>query len=786
MSFLHPALLWLVPLAAIPIILHLLTLHRLKTVELSTYRFLFDSYIQQRRQMRFLEALLAMLRTLFLLAMVFVVGRPVVRHWNELFRSGSGRDVVLLLDCSASMNAVTQGKTAFTRAKDAAQSVIDRLHPDDRVTLIRVTGKPEEVFSKFSSDVGAIREKLEAQKTSPSRANVFAALMHVFGSSDVPRGARLVYFFTDCQASGWKEIRSQGLERFIPAETEFIVANTGSSEPIPNLAVIGDAPRRQRAIVGLPIVLQARVANYSADKAEATVSVLIDDKDIARASLTMKPGEIVTRKILYTPAEPGVHRGRFEITGKTHDRFPDDDRFLFTLTVAPRLKVLLINGRPSADPLESETLYLHTALTSPNEAKKSSVDAKKPTQATKELPTGLTAGALDVQEMPEASLNPAVLQEAGVVVLANCGRLNPQQFIWLRDFVAAGGGLIILPGDQVNPDIYNQQFFPVPGPQKERLIGVEFGKPDGDPDKTESYERLNPDFGHPVLTVFEDPTAGYFRQVYVKRRLPLNPAGQVKKDKDTRTLPANSFALAEFASGTLALVEGRYGEGMVIVSAFPAHPKWTNLPLKAGEFVPLMLRLVSYAARRPEVETPAVVPPDGSAEVLVTASWDPATGKVTEPGGKSYPLELERSGLRLAGAFDRTSEAGYYSVSVRSGRAEAPKNEVAAFAVNLSPEESEFTRVNEEQLRELLPSAQLTLVDASAEAQQLHGNIGNEREIWRPLIWLMFIIIGAEFTLATLGGQRVETGETPTVAERILQVRAGGLFGGLGKKEAKG
>jgi hypothetical protein len=89
MTLLHPALLWLLPLAAIPILLHLLTLHRLKTVELSTFRFLFDSYVQQRRRMQFLEALLAMLRTLFLLLLVLLVARPAIRHWNELFHKGS-------------------------------------------------------------------------------------------------------------------------------------------------------------------------------------------------------------------------------------------------------------------------------------------------------------------------------------------------------------------------------------------------------------------------------------------------------------------------------------------------------------------------------------------------------------------------------------------------------------------------------------------------------------------------------------------------------------------------
>src|SRR5437660_5481335 len=101
MTFLHPALLWLLPLAAIPILLHLLTLHRLKTVELSTFRFLFDSYVQQRRKMQFLEALLAMLRTLFLLFLIVMVCRPIVEKSNKLLPTGSGggRDVLLLVDC---------------------------------------------------------------------------------------------------------------------------------------------------------------------------------------------------------------------------------------------------------------------------------------------------------------------------------------------------------------------------------------------------------------------------------------------------------------------------------------------------------------------------------------------------------------------------------------------------------------------------------------------------------------------------------------------------------------
>src|SRR4051812_3678463 len=158
LPFYNPWLLWFLPLALLPILLHLLTLHRLKTVELSTFRFLFDSYVQQRRRMQFLEALLAMLRTLFLLLLVLVVCRPVVKHWGALFQAGSGRDVVFLVDCSASMNARTAGVTAIERARTAALRVAERLGPDERLTLIRVVAKPEEVFSQFTADANAIRD----------------------------------------------------------------------------------------------------------------------------------------------------------------------------------------------------------------------------------------------------------------------------------------------------------------------------------------------------------------------------------------------------------------------------------------------------------------------------------------------------------------------------------------------------------------------------------------------------------------------------------------------------
>jgi hypothetical protein len=777
MTFLHPSLLlWFLPLAAIPLLLHLLTLHRLRTVELSTFRFLFDSYVQQRRRMQFLEALLAMLRTLFLIFLVLMVCRPVAKHWDRLFGAGvgaGGRDVLLLVDCSASMNARTAGVSAFDRAKAAALSVAGRLEPEDRLTLVRLTARPEEVFSRFSTDTRGIREKIENLQTTSSRANVFAALLQLFGPEASRRANPLVYLFTDCQANGWREVKNQGLDRLIPAGTPFVVVNVGARDGLSNRAVVGDAPRRNRAIAGLPFVLRPRVVNYSkAETAELTLSVFIDEKEVARTPLTLKPGETAVRKVNYTPTEPGVRRGRFESTGKAPDSFPDDDRFLFTLSVEPRVRVVLVNGNTAPDPAVNEARYLYTALTS---RAQTSAPAKKPgpLDAARDLQR-----SLDVREVAEPNLNADALRDASVVVLANCGALQPQQFEWLRAFVGAGGGLLIFPGDRVNPAVYNDQFFPVPGPQGERLTAATLGPAEGDPDKVETFEQLAAfDYAHPALAVFDnpDPDARHFKTVRVYKRFKI-------------LLPpkrGNAWPLIRFSSGAPALVESRLGDGSVLLAAFPAHPRWGNLPTKP-DFVPLVLRLVSHVEHRPDVEVSPVVVADGVAEVAVRTTWSPAEATVKDPAGRSLAQPLERSGARLLGGFERTAERGYYTVDVRGGRPDQLETANLAFAVNLAPEESDFTLLDEGQLRELLPTAELTFVDASAEAQQLHGTVGQQREVWPVLVWVVFGLIGVEFLLATLGGKKAEGDENTTVTERILRLSPGSWVGrmtGAARKE---
>jgi hypothetical protein len=785
MTFLHLGLLSLVGLAAIPPLLHLLTLHRLKTVELSTFRFLFDSTVQQRRKVKFLEAILAILRALFVLFMVLVASRPVLSRWSALFGGGTRSDVIMLVDGSASMNARATGSSAMDRARSTAMAIAERLPRDGRLTLVRATTHAEVIFSRLTHDAEDIRPKIESLTASPSRANLFAAFSEIFSSEDYRRQGQSVYLFTDCQASGWREVEELGLAQVLPRDTKIVVVNVGSAEPLSNRAVVGEMPQDTTVVVGLPIVLHPKVTNHSkTEPAQVVVGVTVGDRTVGQVTLDLKPGETDTGELVYVPREPGVHRGQFEIAP---DAFPDDDSYLFTVQAVPPVKVVVVNGLPAPDPLESEALFVRTALQARSDRPEGPASGAVRTALPELAPSRDFAQSLDVQEIPEGALNPSILDGASVVVLANAGGLNPQHFSWLRDFVAGGGGLLVFPGDRVNHDVYSKQLFAAPVAQSganppskpgsvaqrnaavaspsDPLIDATLAAPVGDVQRLDSIDRLaNISFAHSVFSAFDDPKAHYLATAQFFRRFKI----AITEGSST------TWPLAYFRGGDPAFVESRLGLGVVILAAFPVNSKWSNLPLKP-EFVPLMLRLVSYTMRPAEVRSPSVVPAGTPAEITVSQRWAPASGKVTDPLGHLARLQFDRSEGQLAAAVLNTADKGYYSVSVSGGASEQSRTAAVAFAVNLAPEESDFAMISSENLRQWFGNANVTMVDASGDTMQSAAQIGSDREIWRPVLAVMFGIITLEFMLSTLGG--VTQREVPTVAKRLRDLNPGRWIG---------
>ena len=200
-------LLWFLPLAVLPVLLHLITRYRLRTVKLSTYRFLLEGYVQQRRRVRLLEWVLLLLRMVAVLLIIFALSRPHVEPLNWLPGARDSGEVVLVVDTSPSMALRTGGTSSLDRAKGAARQIVEKLHPDSRVTVMAAAARPQAIVTRFASRREAILQTLDGMTVSAATGNVAAALDHVF--SERGTAMRYVYLITDAHHARWRSVAGQ-------------------------------------------------------------------------------------------------------------------------------------------------------------------------------------------------------------------------------------------------------------------------------------------------------------------------------------------------------------------------------------------------------------------------------------------------------------------------------------------------------------------------------------------------------------------------------------------------
>jgi len=754
--FLNPFLWPFLIAAAAPIILHLLSLRRLPVVELSTFRFLFDTYVQQRRRLRLLEYLLLFLRVLFLLLLVLALMRPTQAKWSSLFGLGGGRAVSLVVDCSASMSAQAAGVTSLERAKEAANAVLNNLGNADRVTLIRLAQRPEVVLSQFAADAPELRTAVGNLKPSIAAGNVHAALSTVL--AEERRAGRAVYLATDLQKTNWKQVLDQpGALSF--GEDKLYVVNVGAGERVANTAVVGDVPTDVEAVVGQPVELTPRVGNFSDRPMEVSLRVEVDGRQVGKFAMSIPPGKTTTRTIAYVPTKPGPLRGSYKID---RDQYDADDEFQFVLNVARPVRVLMINGKQDPDPFKDELVFLRAALKSrfsPEDEAAMSEGAGLRT---------LDALSLNLEETRDGEWNADRLQGLDLVIVANGQQFNDETVRALKAFVRGGGGLLLFPGDRVQGrwrELFeNNQRGDTP------LLPLRLGDVVGDPGHRERFERLAAvDYGHPVFSVFRPAegkeyltTPRFFR----RHRLQVNPGDR------------RCFTLAQFASREAAVVEGRFGKGTVLVAAFPVSGEWSTLPLVGADFVPLMLRMVSYARRKPELRTPGATTAGVDAAVAAAERLEDPSCVVRSPDGSRKNLALTRGSDEWVGKVE-AGERGYYTVEIDARDPAPVKDERsdsrppedrrfhadAGFAVNLPEQESDFDRLTADELAKAIGPA-ATLVDLSTTSEGVAEALTQRREIWRWLMYALAAVFVGEFMLATLRGPR-------TAAEAALDAAKG-------------
>src|SRR3954469_17319807 len=107
MTFLVPSLLIALPLALLPIVIHLIHLYRRRQVPWAAMMFLRIAQRMNKGLSRLSQVLILAARVLAIAALIFVITRPLAGGWLGL-TGGAPDTVMVLVDRSASMEQLNQ------------------------------------------------------------------------------------------------------------------------------------------------------------------------------------------------------------------------------------------------------------------------------------------------------------------------------------------------------------------------------------------------------------------------------------------------------------------------------------------------------------------------------------------------------------------------------------------------------------------------------------------------------------------------------------------------------
>ena len=152
--------LYLLPLAAAPVLFHLLMRRQRKTVLFSTKMF-FDSMKPRLSfHRKFREPLLLAARTLLLLFLLLALARLSVPEMGNVMGLGGQQAVVIIVDNSSSMVGEVEGsdRTKLNVALEGARALLKNMDPRGKAAIVLLV--PDSSTDRFGGGMTTDKETL--------------------------------------------------------------------------------------------------------------------------------------------------------------------------------------------------------------------------------------------------------------------------------------------------------------------------------------------------------------------------------------------------------------------------------------------------------------------------------------------------------------------------------------------------------------------------------------------------------------------------------------------------
>jgi hypothetical protein len=758
----HPWLLAMgVAAMTLPVLIHLLHRRKFVVVEWAAMEFLLEAERTNRRRIRLQHWLLLLLRMAAVGLIGLMLARPFVPTAVTAGLVGEGAvERILILDDSLSMQARAANESAWDVARRNAVEMLQRWADQkgtDSTVTVYLSSEPEQPLMS-GEPIGGERgrgvvsriEQLTGGEGSVPLSEVLGTLESSLAATE--GGAnRAVYVFSDMRREDWQAlVKGDGkseaaadllgpLGRIRQLVQGCNVVDAGHEEQ-GNLTIVevrADGP----VVTGVSAGLDVTVKNQGmADAADVRVKLSVANGLPAVERIErLKAGDSTTVRfpVMFNLAEvaSGSEQAvqqvdwrevRVGLEAKAAvDRLREDSVGYFAARVTRGMRVLLIDGAGDAADGEGESYFLKRAL----------------------APEGPVPSGIVTQVVGEQELETIELENYDVIFWLNGYRLYEQaegslargggSLARLDKWVARGGSLVLMPGDQVDASQFNAGLWR----EGRGLSPLKLEAIRGDKEKT-SWVGIRFKVSTGSIGGMGSDLQVLFEPVKVFRRW------QVTAAEGEGTVWAHWNDSEQSPAGATK----SWGKGHVVAFAIPADADWHDWPSHPS-FVLLFQELVRG---------------------LTSAKWDQARLRVGESIDQPVDIgEFEPQG-RMMGPGDSggvvqaalpkrddpensaiwqitypATHLGFYELSLtrRDGG-----DERLLFAVNADKREGDLKRVERSELKRELAETRVGFVVAE-EAAMLEDE-GGRTEVWWYLALLLGVALAGEQVLGWFFGRQ--------------------------------
>jgi Aerotolerance regulator N-terminal/von Willebrand factor type A domain len=637
MSFLTPWFLLGAAAIAGPIIFHLVRRSARERMPFSSLMFLRPVPPRATRSRKLEHPWLLLLRCLCLLLLATGFARPFFSHSQPLPETADGRQVILLLDTSASMRRTG----IWEKARAVAEQYLDKASPSDEVAVMTFDRqlRPLVSMTEWSSWSAEQRPTLARQRLaaiSPGWMGTHLGLAltgaaEQFNSADAKAAKnRVLVLISDLQ-EGAKLDGLQGHEW--PANTRVVIERVqGKSESNAGLEILEPSANA----TSIENEIHVRVANSSDSRQE---KFRLNWSGSAEAmDIYLPPGQ--SRTFTAPKIAGGATNGKLELSG---DDVIFDNASWFAAPETEVVKIAYL-GADSADEPAGLRYYLQRVF--------------PPTPRR------------EVRMVSDESL-----AQSDFAVIP--GKLAPEQCAALRDWLSGGkSALIVLANAEAAPTLAALLALP----------DVQITEASGD------FALLGQiDFKHPIFAPFDDPRFSDFSHIHFWKH---------RRWEIPSTLHAIVLAKFDDESPALAQIAIREGQLLVLASGWDPADSQLAVSSKFPPLMQTMLQWSgSSAVVRSQFRTGDAIPSPVSSGNQV--QWKNPDGKMaTLPAGTQF-AETDTPGIYHAIVEGKDHQFAVNLPLEESRVAPLAQDELARLGVPLGPvadQNTKLARVHQQQL----------------------------------------------------------------------------------------